>query len=322
MTFGQPTVLLLLPVLLVLAGLRWWWGRWLARAQAGIGATVYQASVHAGRGPLRAVLLWLGLVLGVVAAAQPRWGSGETVRSATGADVLVLIDCSRSMEATDLFPTRLEVARRKAIALLDAAPETRLALMPFAGIPVLRCPLTGDRQALGDMLLDCSPDLFPAEHGYQGTAIGKAVREGLGVLSRQVERGQAILLITDGADEDAAAVEAAATATKAAGVPVLGLFVADPDKKPTLVIDGTPQVMTSDRRTLDALALATGGLAVNATLDDADVQALAERLGRTGSARAWEERQRVVASERYQWPLGAALVLLALGALLPTRRTP
>ena len=96
-------------------------------------------------------------------------------------DLLIALDCSRSMLATDLFPDRLRLARRKALDLLRLAPELRVALLPFAGTAALRCPLTGDHLAVAALLDDCDPELFPADAGLQGTAIGGAVRSGLDV---------------------------------------------------------------------------------------------------------------------------------------------
>ena len=317
MTWAQPHLLWLLAALALAAGLSWWWRRHLAHRLASLGLP---ARVGQRREQLRLALLWLGLALVLVALAGPRWGAVTTTRTASGADVLLLVDCSRSMLADDLYPNRIEVARRKALDLLRLSPGTRLALMPFAALPVLRCPLTGDHEALGEMLQDCTPDLFPAESGYQGTAIGASVQEGLQVLGRQVERGQAVLIVSDGADDDAAAVKKAAEAAKAAGVPVLGLFLGDPEKTVKLTIDGKEEVMTADRSTLDLLAKETGGICVNAVLDDRDVQALAAHLERSAASRPWEERHRLVASERYQWVLLPGLVLLALGSFLPTRR--
>lgn len=306
--------------LLVLAGLAlgtaWWRAVWRHRLRSlGVAATT-----GVRRERLRHLLLWGGLALCVAAAAGPRWGAVTTTRSASGADVLLLVDCSRSMLATDLYPTRIEVARRKAQDLLRLSPGTRLALMPFAALPVLRCPLTGDHAAIAEMLDDCTPDLFPAEAGYQGTAIGDAVREGLQVLGRQVERGQAILIMSDGADDDADSVKRAAEAAKAAGVPVLGMFMGDPEKTVKLVIDGKEEVMTADRSTLDQLSSATGGICVNAVLDDRDVTAVTEHLEKAAASRPWEERQRQVAGERYQWLLLPGVLALLLGAVLPTRR--
>lgn len=317
MSWGHIALLWLLAAVVVLAGSSIWWRLAARRHLVRLGAPL---TVGRRREYLRMTLLWMGLTAGVVALAGPRWGSVTETRTATGTDVVLVLDCSRSMLATDLYPTRMQAAQRKALDLLRLASGTRMALMPFAALPVLRCPLTGDHQALSEMMQDCSPDLFPAESGYQGTAIGAAVAEALKVLGGQGERGQAILVVSDGADDDQQAVQAAAESAKAAGVPVVGLFIGDPEKKISLPIDGHDQVMTADRSTLEQLATATEGVCVNAVLDDRDVQTVAEFLATHTAQRPWEERRRMVASERFQWFLVPAILLLAMGALLPTRR--
>jgi len=322
MSWGHALAFLLLLVVAVLVGLRWWLAARLRRTQARVGAgeSHLTGSVGRRRERLRSVLLWSGLAFAVFALASPRWGAVEGTRSASGADVLIAIDCSRSMLADDLYPNRMEVARRKAQDLLRVAPELRLALMPFAALPVLRCPLTGDHQAIGEMLQDCSPELFPAESGYQGTAIGAAVREGLGVLGREVERGQAILVMSDGSDDDTEAVKSAGEAAKRAGIPVYGLFLGDTERTVKLVIDGKEEAMDSDRSTLDSMATTTGAISVNATTTDEDVRALTAHLTAHVAQRQWVENQRVVASERFRWFLVPAILLLSAGALLATRR--
>lgn len=322
MTWASMLLLLLLPALALLAALRWWWSWRIrrARAGAGIGVAHLTAGVARGREGLRQALLWGGLALGVVALAGPRWGASEQEVGSRGCDVLVVLDCSRSMLAKDMYPDRMEAARRKAIDLLRLAPETRLALMPFAALPVLRCPLTGDHHAIETMLRDCTPDLFPAEEGYQGTAIGDAVKAGVAILGRQVERGQAILVMSDGADEDRAAVEAAARAAKDAAVRVYGLFIGDPEREIKMTINGVEQVMTADRSTLDRLATDTGGVCVNARNDDGDITVIHDHLRANVAQLPWQERRRIVGSERYQLALVPGILLLAAGALLPTRR--
>lgn len=317
MTWGNGMLLWLLPGVVALAGGMAWWR---ARARHQLVSLGVPLTVGRRRERLRATFLWLGLAVATVALAGPRWGSVSEMHTASGTDVALVLDCSRSMMATDLYPNRLEAARRKALALLRLAPGTRMALMPFAALPVLRCPLTGDHQALGEMLQDCTPEMFPAEFGYQGTAIGAAVSDALRKLGGQGERGQAVLVMSDGADDDHAAVQRAADEAKAAGVPVVGLFIGDPDKQVTLAIDGRDEVMSADRSTLEKLATETEGLCVNAVLDDRDVQTIAEFLAAHTAQRPWEERRRTVASERFQWLLVPAVLLLSLGALLPTRR--
>ncbi len=322
MSWGHPHLLWLLAAVAAAAAARWVYGRAVARRQRSIGAGLAHLTPGVGRRRerLRAICLWLGVAASCVALAGPRWGSAEQVRRQTGADVLLILDCSRSMLAQDLYPTRIDAARRKALDLMRIAPETRLALMPFAAMPVLRCPLTGDHNAIEQMLQDCSPDLFPAESGYQGTAIGASVAEGLKVLDREAERGQAIVVMSDGSDDDREAVERAAAAAKAAGVLVFGVFLGDPEGKATLEIDGRTEVMSADRTTLDRLAEVTGGACVNATDDDADMRALATRLAGSVAQRPWEEHHRVIATERFRWPLLPGMALILAGALLPTRR--
>ncbi|MBA2480250.1 MAG: VWA domain-containing protein [Planctomycetes bacterium] len=322
MSWGHPEMFWLLGALAIAAALRFALGRrvrWKLRS-IGAGSEHLTPRVGRRREHLRVGLMWSGLAVIVLAMAAPRWGTVESIRRQTGADLLLLIDCSRSMLATDLYPNRLEVARRKALELVEQSPETRMALMPFAAIAVLRCPLTGDRNALAQMLEDCSPDLFPAKAGLQGSAIGDATSQGLQVLTRQAERGQAILVMSDGSDDDQESVERAAQAAKAAGVAVFGMFLGDPDKTTTIEIDGHLETMSASRTTLDRLAEATGGACVNATTDASDITALHQRIVATVAQRPWEERHRVVATERYHWFLVPGLAAVILGLLLPTRR--
>ncbi len=322
MSWAEPWLLWVLAAVPFAAVLMWWLRGRLRRRQASVGAGQdhLTGSVSRPLVRLRAILLWSGLAVAILAAAGPRWGAENSLRKRSGADILVVLDCSRSMQADDLSPTRMAAARRKALQLLDRLPQSRLAVMPFANIATLRCPFTGDHQALGGILEDCSPELFPAEMGLQGTAIGRAVQEALRYLGSARERGQAILVISDGADPDEKAVESAATAVKDAGIPVFGWYVADDSRKVSLMIDGKLEEMTSSRTTLERLAEVTGAVSVNCTTGPEDVEFLAKELEARLAARPWEERRRTVASERYRFPLLIAIGLIAAGALLPTRR--
>ena len=322
MTWANPHLLWLLAGVVLAAALTWWWRASARRLRAGVGAGVPHLTAGVGhkREVLRSVLLWSGLALLMVTLAGPRWGSDDKLQSSRGADLLLVLDCSRSMLAKDLYPDRLEAARRKANDLLREAPETRLALMPFAGVAVLRCPLTGDHSAIESMMKDLSPELFPAENGYQGTAIGEAIQSGLHVLDKQTDRGQSILVMSDGADDDKAAVDAAAAAAKALGVPIYGLFFGDPDRETTVTIDGKEQVMLADRSTLDTLATATGGLCVNARSDPEDIRVILDHLRTHVVQLPWQERRRIVQSEKYQFVLLPAMLLILFGMLVPTRR--
>ena len=322
MTWGHPLVLWLLAALPVLAALRWAWGRRLRLRQVGLGVGVPALARGASRrrAALRQALLWSGLAAAIIALAGPRWGQTHEKRVARGGDLLIALDCSRSMLATDVFPDRTRRARDKALDLVRSLPDLRVALLPFAAAPVLRCPLTSDHQAIATMLEDCTPELFPASDGWQGSAIGSAVERGVEVLGHDTGRSQAILVVSDGGDPDHAAVERATARAQERGIRVYGLFIGDPSRAASITIDGKPVTVTGERDTLDRIAAASGAISVNAGTDDGDVRALAAHLDRSNAGSPLEERMRLVHSERYQWPAGAALLLLAAGWLTPTAR--
>lgn len=322
MSWAYAWILGLIPLGLLLALLQLWWRQHIIKQQAGIGASAPHLcrSVSRMRQHLRFVCSWLAVVLLLIALAGPRWGSAEIERKAVGAYLVFAIDCSRSMLAEDLYPNRMQQAHFKALDIMKANPEHRVALIPFARKAVLRTPFTGDHVAVAAMIKDCDPDLFPAEFGFQGTAIGQSIVQSCELLDDHVGSSLAIVVLSDGSDDDADAIKAGIQAARDHGIRIYGLFFGDQDREVTLNIDGVNQVMAADKSTLDQLALETGGLSVNATNDDSDIQSISDHIRANVSYEEWQERQRVIAIERYQFFLLPAIVLLALALLLPARR--
>ena len=322
MSWQYPLLLWLIVPLIALLILRLWWGHALRHQQASSGRVSPQllARIPRKRQQLRLILLWLGLLLALVSAAGPRWGINENTIESRGADLYIAIDCSRSMLARDSHPNRLEAAKRKALSLMDSAPEHRVALLPFAGTAQLLMPLSGDRSAVAELLHECTTDLFPAEYGMQGTAIGATIEEALELIGQTGSAGAAIILFSDGADSDTESVEQATEKSANNGVPIYSVFFGDPDRDVTVNIDGTDVIMKADRSTLDAIPDATGGISVNATTGTQDVQAIAQHIEGHLELQPWEEQRREVASQRYQVFLTPAFVCFLLAWLLPTIR--
>ena len=93
---------------------------------------------------LRMGIVLLAFTAVVMALARPRWGS-ETIKTSQGnLDVVLAIDTSKSMLASDLKPNRLERTKLAAKELKSIAPTDRFAVMPFAGAAFLQCPLTSE----------------------------------------------------------------------------------------------------------------------------------------------------------------------------------
>ena len=163
-----------------------------------------------GRFWVKLLLRETAVVTGLVALAGPRFGTQYEDVIPRGSDLYVLIDVSRSMLAEDVPPSRLGRAKADVAALVSRLDGERVGLIAFAGQAVVKCPLTVDYDAFRRSL----DELDPASAPRGGTAIGDAIRKALEVFQAQADRDQAILLITDGDDQQSYPLEAAAVAAE------------------------------------------------------------------------------------------------------------
>src|SRR5579863_5134304 len=159
---------------------------------------------------VKTLLRETALVAGLVALAGPRWGTQYEEVIPRGSDLYILIDVSRSMLAQDVPPSRLGRAKADVAALINRLEGERVGLIAFAGQAVVKCPLTVDYDAFRRSL----DELDTASAPRGGTAIGDAIRKALEVFHAKAERDQAILLITDGDDQQSYPLDAAAVAAE------------------------------------------------------------------------------------------------------------
>jgi Ca-activated chloride channel family protein len=167
------------------------------------------ASVSVPRKVLRAVLITSALVLLVFALARPQAGGRAKLERQRGLDLVVALDFSKSMLARDIYPSRLERAKRELERLMDRLAGDRIGLVAFAG-ETMSYPPTTDYAAVKLFWRDLQPQDLPVG----GTAIGRALRVGVEQLTRlrQKDRGtrsQVILLLTDGEDTESEPLEVA-----------------------------------------------------------------------------------------------------------------
>ena len=115
-------------------------------------------------------LMW-GLLFLLIALTQPRWGFQWEDLKQRGVDIVVALDVSNSMRASDIKPSRLERAKHKVTDLLRMLKGDRIGVVAFAGTSFLHCPLTLDYKAAEMFLGALDTDLIP----LQGTALGHAI---------------------------------------------------------------------------------------------------------------------------------------------------
>jgi Ca-activated chloride channel family protein len=210
------------------------------------------------------VLQCIGIISALLALAGPRFGDQLEQIIPKGSDLYVLIDVSRSMLAEDVPPSRLERAKADVGALVNRLEGERIGLIAFAGQAVVKCPLTVDYSSFRRSLMELDPNSAPRG----GTAIGDAIRKALEVLQANGDRDQAILLITDGDDQQSYPKEAATLAAErqvtifcvGLGDAVTGARVPQKDKSGVFMEHQGEQVWSKlDGNLLQEIALTTSG---------------------------------------------------------------
>jgi Ca-activated chloride channel family protein len=200
-------------------------------------------------------LFLLGAAALAIAMAGPILNL-EVARS--NASVMLVIDVSGSMQATDVQPTRLEAARAASRTLIDQLPgNDKVGLVSFSSSATLMSPLTDNHDQVRTALDNL--------HANGGTAIGDglalalqqlAPNAGAASAARQQRAPAIIVLLTDGVSNAGGDPMAAATQASAAGIPVetVGIGL----RNASVRVRGQ-EVGGVDEATLQSIADATGG---------------------------------------------------------------
>ena len=152
------------------------------------------ASALAGSG-WRASRLGVAAALAGVAIAGPRWGHERSVVKSSGVDVVLAVDASLSMMATDEKPNRLERVKQEIRRLRSISPGDRVGLLAFAGRSYVLTPITVDEGAL-DLFLD---NLDPSVVGQAGTSLASTITQGTSLLAlTKSGADRALVIMSDG----------------------------------------------------------------------------------------------------------------------------
>lgn len=261
--FLRPEWLLALVPAVVLTALLW---RWLKQGSNDWSRVVDpHLLVHlaasggrqTGRWPI--ALLLVGWAAAILAMAGPTWEKLPQPAGGRLEPVVVALNLTRSMGASDASPTRLAAARYKVADVLSRMRGGEVALVLYADIPFTAAPLTQDARVVGQMLPDLATNLMRGGPARTDLAIEKGVEllKGAGASSGR------ILILADSTGDDPAKAQAAARAAAAAGfkVNVIGVGASGADGAAPL-----------DAAGLSALAVAGRGTFSRLTADDSDLE--------------------------------------------------
>src|SRR5438874_8947329 len=284
-------------------------------------------TVNRPRRVLRFALQLLGLALAVISLAQPRWGYTFEDVKRKGLDLLIAIDTSRSMLSNDVQPNRLERVKLAARDLINELQGDRVGLIAFAGRAFLQAPLTIDYEAVMESIKDLDTKTIPEG----GTNISEAISLATQSFGKSAMGNRALVIFTDGEELSGDAVKSAKTAADA-GVRIFTIGVGTPagslipvngeDGETAFIKDSAGQVVKSklDEKRLREIAEATGGFYLHLGNGPRTMQQLfTEGLAKMQAAEI-DVRLSRRPIERYEWPLGAAIMGLAISFLISERK--
>jgi len=320
--FGSPWVLLLLLLLPA-----WWLWRRRRRPAAIVFSrvAVLANGPRAGRGIARALLVARNLVLVglIIALARPR-SAGRAEQSTTeGINIVIAFDISSSMLAEDFQPqNRLEVARDKVKQFIAMRSSDRIGVVAFSGEALTQVPLTTDYPVVMAAVDNLQPGQLE-----DGTAIGTAIATAANRLRDAPGNSRVVVLLTDGVNNRGSIdPRTAAQAAAAFGVKIYTIGVGTEGMAPVPVGRGVfglryeNRPVEIDDALLTDVAKRTGGRYFRAR-DAVALQRITEEIDRLERTPV---RTRVYTrySELYRWPLGIALLALALELSLAAWRGP
>jgi Ca-activated chloride channel family protein len=327
MTFVHPAVLQALWLLPVLLLLRLW-----ASAKSQHAAQLFIAPSL--RGELvrtsSALLSWsrfafqlLALCSLIIAVAGPRYGEEEIPVKEQGRSVLIAIDTSRSMNAVDIKPSRLERAKLAAEDLMISLANERVGLIAVAGSAYMQAPLTNDHDALVENIQALDSYTVPAG----GSKLSAGVKEALQMCSKTAAREHCLIFFSDGGETDPELDTSLRQAReKNIRIITIGIGTKEGSLIPNLdagstneyVIDPETQRAvhsTLNEGLLQQMASATNGRYFNLGESGASRGFIAQVLSTMGSIETGA-KEVTVPIERFAWPLSLGIIALIIALLL------
>ena len=324
--FDNPQYLYFLFLIPILLGLFWLNRRVGRKRLLRLGKPQYvkrlMSDVSEKRVWIKFSLLLGALMFLVLTLARPQMGMRLKTEQMDGIELVVAMDVSNSMMATDVAPTRLDKAKQVVLSLCNRLKNDKIALVVFAGDAFLQMPMSADNVSVSMFLDDISTGMIPT----QGTSIAEALNVSLGSFSTQKDVKRAVVVITDGEDHEGG-VDDAIAALKKKGAQVFVMGVGSTKGSPIRLgndymrdENGAVVITRLNEQMCRNIAKSAGGEYIHIDNSNSAQDELVDdlnRLQRTNlQSDAYEEY-----NDLFPWTAVAALLLLILEVVVQPRRS-
>jgi Ca-activated chloride channel family protein len=278
---------------------------------------------------IKSLLLTAAVGLLFVAMARPHLLFNWQEDNRSGLDILLAVDCSKSMLTEDVKPNRIERAKLAIADFADRLPDNRLGLITFAGDAFLQCPLTLDHDAFQTAVRELDTNTIPRP----GTDIATAIDLAVDALKSQPNNLKFLILVTDGEDLEGRVLNAAKNAAQA-GLKIYTVGVGTPngDRIPERDdfgavryhqdSNGQEVVSKLDESTLSQIAELTGGAYAELGQQGEGLDQIYSRYIEPLPKQNLDERREKIRIERFEWPLALAILFLMWEFMINERTEP
>ncbi len=325
--FQYPEAFWLLALVPVILLFYWLYLRWRKRTAAKLGDPLLIAELTKNHSPRKAVLKFLLLALafaiGCITLANPRRPDDASAEVRKGIDVVLALDVSNSMLATDVAPSRLAQAQKLLANLIDRMPNDRIGFVVFAGNAYTQMPLSTDHEAAKLFVSTAGPNMVPE----QGTAVADALLQSSAAFEEAAQRFKTIILVTDGETHDEEALPTVQQLSKngvmvntvGLGSPAGGTIIDAETGQPKKDENGEVVLSKLNEELLQQLAQSTNGAYIHLTDINAALATLQEQY-KNVEKKALVDTSGLNYESFYIWLMLPMFILLLVETFLPDRK--
>jgi len=263
------------------------------------------------------LFLFIGILI-IIALADPVIKEGKIEIKAKSSDIMLALDISDSMLAQDLYPSRLKLAKEKALEFLRLAPNERIGVVAFAKNSYLVSPLSFDHDAVSFLLSKLDTTSI-TEQGTNFLSILEVVNKNI-----KKDAKKYLLLLTDGGDKKDFSKEIAYA--KKHKITVFILTVATTKGAPIKLKDGDfikqngSIILTKLNENISSLAIKTGGVYIQGVNSNNDVKAMLREIKAKAEQKDLKSKEIEKYTPLFYFPVGLALLLLLIATSSMSKR--
>jgi len=264
-----------------------------------------------------ALFMLMGFFI-IVALAGPVINEGKVEVKAKSADIMIALDISDSMLATDVYPNRLKLAKKKAMELLKSAPDERIGVIAFAKNSYLVSPLSFDHSAVGFLLRQLDTTSI--------TEKGTDFLSMLEVVDRSIkkESKKYLLILSDGGDKDDFTDEIAFAKEKNIAVFVLGIGTPKgapiKQKNGEFIKHNGDIIVSKLNENIADFATKSGGVYIENVKSNKDIKAMLSEIEKHSEKRELKSQEIARFIPLFYFPLGLALLILLIATSSMSKR--